>query len=478
MTDPSKSVATPSEDHDRTMKLCKLPRALMQGTKGMRAAGARAVGNAAYTDWLPREPAETPAAYTARLYRSTLFNAFKKAVKDFTGRVFRRPIVLGEDVPDLLRAYAENIDLTGRHLNVFGRDMFQDGLVTGINYILVEMPVAAKNADGSPATIAQEQSRKARPYFCLVKAEDLIGFKYELINDVLTLTQARIRETASEPDGEFGEKSIEQIRVLTIGGWQIWRQATTTDGRGDWAIFSEGSTSLKYIPLVPNYAHRTGFMLGEPPLEDLADLNVSHWQSSSDQRAILHIARVPILFGAGFADDVQLTVGVNTMVRASDPNARLEFVEHSGAAIGAGQTDLDKLELQMAALGLNLLIPQPGGKTATGEIRDETKENSQLAMMAMALGDALEGAFGIMADYLGLGADKGGSVTCNTNFGLIAGQGDLQTLLGAVNANQISKETFWTELKRRDVLADDFAPDIEKDRLASAPPELDGQPLN
>lgn len=478
----TKTVATPSDDHIRLMKLWKLPRALMQGTRGMRAAGARAVGNAQYTEWLPREPAETPAAYTARLFRSVLFNGFRKTVKDMTGKVFQREVTLEEDVPDELVACAENIDLAGRHLNVFARDVFHDALVTGINYIFVDMPPAITKPDGTVATLADEQAAKRRPYLCHIKGEDLIGFQSELIDGVVTLTQARIREDATVPDGEWGETCIEQIRVLRPGAWEIWRKAATANGRDAWAKFDEGTTSLNYIPLAPVYINRTGFMIGEPPLEDLADLNVAHWQSSSDQRNILHVARVPVLFGAGFDADTTISIGANTMVRNSNPAATLEWVEHTGAAIGAGQTDLDKLELQMQVQGLQLLIPQPSGQTATGEVLDNAKENSPLAMMAMALGDALECAFGFMADYMGVKAntksgtdsdDRGGSIDVNTDFGVGTGTGvDLPVLLQACTAGKLTNKTFLSELKRRDILADSVDVDAELALIEEQAPEL------
>ena len=35
---------------------------------------------------------------------------------------------------------------------------------------------------------------------------------------------------------------------------------------------------------------------------DLAWLNLAHWQSASDQRHILHVARVPFLFGRGLSE--------------------------------------------------------------------------------------------------------------------------------------------------------------------------------
>jgi len=485
----NKTVATPSDDHIRLMKLWKLPRALMQGTRGMRAAGARAVGNAQFTEWLPKEPAETPAAYTARLFRSTLFNGFRKTVKDMTGKVFQREITIEEDVPDELKMLAENIDLAGRHLNVFGRDVFFDGMQTGINYILVEMPPALTKPDGSVVTVADEQAAAIRPYLVHIKAEDLIGFKSTLVNGVVTLTQVRIREDATIPDGDFCETTVEQIRMLEPGTWAIWRKAEVSNGRKEWQLFEEGTTSLTYIPLVPVYINRTGFMLGEPPLEDLADLNVAHWQSSSDQRNILHVARVPILFGAGFSSDDTIAIGANTMVRSSDVNAKLAWVEHTGAAIASGRDDLKDLEFQMQVQGLQLIMPQPGGKTATGEVRDEAKENSPLAMMAMALGDALECAFGMMAYYLQLpkpapkagedGDDRGGSIDVNTDFGVGTGSGiDLTLLLQAAVAGKISKETFWAEMKRRDILADNFDADVEKDRLASEAPELNSTAMD
>src|SRR6185295_4553940 len=99
--------------------------------------------------------------------------------------------------------------------------------------------------------------------------------------------------------------------------------------------------------LAPVYLNRTGFMTGEPPLEELADLNVAHWQSSSDQRNILTVARVPILFGTGIEGNEKLEIGASSMIRTSDPNAKLTYVEHTGAAIGAGERDLERLEFQM-----------------------------------------------------------------------------------------------------------------------------------
>jgi hypothetical protein len=155
----------------------------------------------------------------------------------------------------------------------------------------------------------------------------------------------------------------------------------------------------------------------------------------------------------------------------------LEYVEHSGQAIGAGDKDLENLERQMQTAGLQLLVDKPGGKTATGEIRDDAKENSQLASMAASLQDALEHAFGFMAEFLGLGQDAGGSLVVNKEFVVPSGWGDIAQLLAARVAGEISRETYWSEMQRRGFLADDFDREVEAARLASEPPAF-GPPMD
>jgi hypothetical protein len=70
------------------------------------------------------------------------------------------------------------------------------------------MPPAVQRADGQPATIADEQQAGIRPYLKFVTLENLIGWKSTMIAGVETLTQIRIKECVSEPDGknEYGRR--------------------------------------------------------------------------------------------------------------------------------------------------------------------------------------------------------------------------------------------------------------------------------
>jgi hypothetical protein len=272
-------------------------------------------------------------------------------------------------------------------------------------------------------------------------------------------------------------KRVEQVRVLYPGAYEIWRKVGESNS---WQVHEEGTTGLAKITLVPVYLNRTGFMQGEPPLEDLADLNLAHWRRSSDLENILHVAGVPILFGVGFSleNGDKLVIGASTMASASDPNAKLSYVEHSGKGIGAMREGLKDLEFQMQVQGLELLIPRPGSETATGRAIDQAAMHAPLAMMAWALKDALEQAFSFLGEYFALGEDAGGSLTVNTDFGVsMRDAADLQTLIAAVNAGHITRGTFLKELKRRGVLSDDIVPEDEVARLEMEAPALTGQPM-
>jgi hypothetical protein len=188
-------------------------------------------------------------------------------------------------------------------------------------------------------------------------------------------------------------------------------------------------------------------MTARPALEDLAYLNLRHWQSSSDQANILHFTRVPVLFAKMLDDDAPLEIGPNRMIRASHENADLRYVEHQGAAIAAGRQDLEDAKAEMAAFGLSLLTARPGGMTATQRAIDSAEAMSPLASWAMLLGDCLSRAANLSARWQGL--PETAEVRLAAQSGLAPSIEDAKLLLEAFEAGVIDAETAENELRRR-----------------------------
>lgn len=441
-------------------------RALMGRTTAMRAAGET---------YLPKFKAEAPEDYTARLNSSWLFNGFRKTTMDMTGRVFSKPVEIAEG-PDQLIKWAENIDLAGRDLSTFSAEVFKDGFQSGIAYIMVDAP----RFEGE-TTRQQARDLGLRPMLSHLRVEDVLGFQTQNYGNVLALSQFRILEAVIEqdPKDEFSQITTDQVRVLDRLDDGVFVRLYRKNAKGDWLVFDEYKTAAKEITVVPYYAARTGFFTGEPVLEDLADVNIAHWVSQSDQRNILHFARVPILHASGRpSSDGPLTISAGTAIQSDDPNARLEWVEHSGAAIAAGRQDLKDLEFQMEALGLQLVVARVGNAGATGAALDAAKETSTLAMMADSLKDALEQALQFMAYYGGLG-ERAITVAVNKEFGItmITPQ-ELQVMQSDVALGLLSKETYMEERKRRGVLRSDLDTSQEMDRIDEEAPTLKGAPMD
>ncbi|MGT2429259.1 DUF4055 domain-containing protein [Cupriavidus basilensis] len=429
-----------------------LVRSLRGGTAAMRAAGKT---------YLPQWPNEEKASYDARLSVATLFPAFSRTVEVLAGKPFSKPLTLGDDVPKRIQDWTEDIDLQGRNLHAFGASLCEDALAAGFCGILVDYPTT----DGL-RTQADEQAAGVRPYFVHIRLDDLLGWRYKRVNGAAVLTQLRYLECVTEDDGEFGESTIEQVRVLTPGAWQTWRKV---DGKDDWLPHAEGTTTLKVVPFVPVYGKRKGFMLGEPPLLDLAHMNVEHWQSKSDQQTILHVARVPILFTKMLGDEVEITVGANSAVKAQSPEADMKFVEHSGLAIEAGRKSLLDLEDQMRQAGAELLVIKPGNVTEVQTVADNEQGACALQRIASDLEDAIDAALQLMADWVG--EAEGGHVTIYKDFGAATLAEASAELLQKMNvAGTLSDETLFEEMQRRGIIRPDLEWQDESLRIGTPQP--------
>ena len=442
-------------------------RKLVEGSDAMRTAGE---------EYLPRFESETEEHYHYRKKATYLFNGLGKTISDFSGRVFEKPTRLEDSEGSVFFDWVEDVDLQGQSLNQFAREVFEAGLQSGIEYLLVDSPPRVEGE-----TMAQAQEMQNRPYIVHIPPEKVIGWKTDRIANKTVVTNFRFKEKVrvSGPS-EFSYTTVDQIRAfdLTSTGLvrvRIFRQKGKAGTEtGDWVQFGDDMfTGLDKITIVPFYTNRRDFFVGSPPLDDLADLNIAHWQSQSDQRNILHLARVPILFAKGLPENSQIKISASSVTTSNSPDSDLKYVEHSGAAIAAGQKDLEHLEFQMQTLGLQFIVNRNNVQTATGENRNEKKETSRLAMLAVSLEEALNQAFIYMGEYQNI--EFSGVIKVHRDF--TAGgvsQAVLNFLVQSVMQNKISKRTFWVELQRYGLLRDNFNPELEEIQLEDESAGLDG----
>lgn len=423
---------------------------ILGGTETMRGAG---------TLYLPQHDRESNAAYDERLNRTVLINTTEQTLGGWVGRPFAKPMQVNADVPSELVDLLPDVDRQGNDLDVFCRNWFRDGLAKGFSHVLVDFP--ALMGDG-PRTLADDRSAGLRPYLVHVPPENIISAHCEVMDGVEVLTHVRVHEQQIVRDG-FEEAVIDRIRVYEPGLVELYEKRGTK-GREDWVVVESYNYDLPYIPLVTFYAQREGFMLSKPPLLDLVNMNIAHWQSQSDQTAVLTVARFPMLASSGMMDDDEVVVGPNQWLATRDPQGRVYYVEHSGKAINSGRLDLLDLEEKMAKYGAEFLTKKPGRQTATARSLDSAEAVSPLQDMTHRFVDSVNLAMQYAADWMGL--DNGGTVDLNTDFGLSSSDGGALTALSnARQSRDISREAYLRELQRYNVLDRSFDVDVDGELL-------------
>ena len=418
----------------------RLLNVLMEGTAAMKRAGE---------EFLPREPEESQEAYNSRIEKTYLLNAFRRTVNYLSGEIFSRPLILQDDVPQEIKDLTENIDLEGNCLDVFAKRVFEAGLVDGVSAILVDHVQAPTNL-----TIEEEKKQGVRPYWVHIPVGNILGWRIKTVAGKPIITQIRIKESVEIPKGKYGTESVPRIRVINLGSYQVYED-TSGGKEKEWKLVESGETTFTdEIPLVIfRPGEKITHMTARSPLEDLAYLNLAHYQSNSDQTTILHHARVPLLFGKMIADDpTKIVIGPRRMIHSNHEDASLVFVEHSGQAIGAGRDDLDDLEQRMALWGLQLLMPKTGRITATEKALSSSENDCTLKTYALQFKDSLETALGHTAKWLKL--EKGGSVVVNTEFRLLT-TADADILIKSKMAGILPRRTVLQEFLRRGIISED-----------------------
>lgn len=417
---------------------------LLQGTYGMRRKHRR---------YLPQEPREQDESYDNRLARSVCPPYYQRLERMLAGMLTRKPVRL-TDTSDVIREQLFDVDMQGNDLNVWTYETTRKMVRYGHIGVLVDAP-----ADGG------------RPYWCTYVPRQILGWRSEVKEGQQKLTMLRLAETVTVPDGIYGEKVVDQIRVLTPGQFQLHQRQDT----GEFKLTDEGTTSISEIPFSVAYANRLGFMESRPPLEDIAELNLKAYQVQSDLDNQLHISAVPMLAFYGFPSSAEeVSAGPGEAI-AFPAEGRAEYIEPAGRSFEAQFKRLEGIAQQINELGLSAVLGQKlSAETAEAKRIDRSQGDSTMMVIAQNVQDMIDNCLQYHAQYLGQG-NAAGSATVNRDFvGARLEPADITALRELYTAQVIGKETLLKELADGEVFSDDF--DVDTEMEANNDALIDVQP--
>ena len=415
---------------------------LIGGTYGMRKKHRR---------YLPQEPRELDESYDNRLARSVVPPYYQRLERMLAGMLTRKPVRL-EDTSDVIQEQLFDVDMQGNDLNVWTYETARKLVRYGHVGCLVDAP-----QDGG------------RPYWVTYTPRQILGWRTEPKDGQQRLTMLRLSEVVSVPDGEYGEKAVQQIRLLTPGAYQLHQKGDD----GEFRITDEGTTSLSEIPFSVAYSNRLAYLESRPPLEDIAELNLKTYQVQSDLDNQLHISAVPMLAFFGFPSAAEeVSAGPGEAI-AFPAEGKAEYIEPKGTSFDFQFRRLDQIASQINELGLSAVLGQKlSAETAEAKRIDRSQGDSTMMVIAQNVQDMIDNCLQYHAQFLGQ-ENRAGSSYVNRDFiGARLEPQEIQSLLQLYTAGTITQETLLQNLSDGEVLGDDFNVEEELEATANAGMDL------
>lgn len=421
--------------------------------------GQRAVHKGG-TKYLPKLKAETDDDYKARVARSDFFNAYYRTISALAGLAFNKdPDMV---LPTAIEPMVDDIDLAGTTLFSMAKDTTEDVLEYGRMGLLVDYPPMPENVSAISVQIAE--SMGLRPCLKTYDACSIINWRTRRIGNRTVLGMVVLKEQHSEPKDEYEDEVEDRYRVLDLDEAGNYRQTVWRSKEGKADELVEGpiyplmrNRPMNFIPFRFICQNGMSHEVMEPPLIDLADKNVAHYQINSDYRHGAHFTALPMLFLAGIdnTEGEPIQIGGSAAITSAHPEARGEYIEYKGTGLGALEKQLDRVEKQMAILGARMIIENTQReKTATEATLETSGENSVMASIVISVSDAFTWALTVAAEWVGASGEVKFEINREFNpFGLSPQQ--FVAYMGAVQQGLMSEREFFALCQRGDVIDGD-----------------------
>jgi hypothetical protein len=230
--------------------------------------------------------------------------------------------------------------MSGVTMEGFAKECTEEVLSPGRVGILVDHPPQQVDGDGKvvPITLSTAQQMGLRPTLQLYTAESIRNWKFARVNNAWVLVQVVLGETAmvsrtsSPPSPRIVIACSISTTAATTGSAVQDRKGSQDVQIGSDIYPVMNGKPLTFIPFMIVGTQGKNDQIDEPPLIDLIDKNVAHYQVNSDHRHGLHTTALPTLFIAGCSwQKIKIRIGGSAAVDCTGPEAKGEFIEYKGS---------------------------------------------------------------------------------------------------------------------------------------------------
>lgn len=331
---------------------------------------------------------ENLARYDAYLQRAVFYNVTRRTLEGLVGQVFSRDPLI--NLPENMKSMIDNVDGEGVSLDQQAKKGLAYTLAFGSFGLLVDYP----KTDGK-VSLADQQKGFIRPTLTLYHRRSIINWRYQKRGAEMIYSLVVIKEEGAISDDGFEINNELQWRVLqlvdNIYVMTLWRYNDETNAyeiKEDSLRPIDGDGNhLDHIPFYFCGCFDNNAAPDEPPIYDLAELNIAHYRNSADYEDSCYLVGQPTPVFSGLTKQWVNDVFKNKPIQLGSRGSVALPVGGTAMLLQANANSMpkeamDQKESQMVALGGKLFTPGQGRNTLGEAQLDESAETSMLSTAA------------------------------------------------------------------------------------------------
>lgn len=325
-----------------------------------------------------QSPLETKEMFEKRISEAILIPFFSRTIDTIVNKTFENGMKF-DDWGIREKNWLSDINYLGLNATTFFRIFYRNAWIYGLNHVLVSFP-------RNPAS-------NSYPFLVEITPDRLMNWEFTEGEDGKPLLSSIVyidmnRDTNSR---------IQLVLEDNVLFERIWTNVSDSKSKEvRWEMTSEtqilgfDGQPLNRIPLFTFYVNYISPMVGFPPLEELAMINIQHFRSYSLYSNLLDFINTPFLLAKGLIPDTMesivptndepisrpnIDITANDFIFTPNTDAEISYVEHTGTSLNVALERLKYLEASAEKASYEILSTnlRSGNITATEVLLDSGK---------------------------------------------------------------------------------------------------------
>lgn len=375
------------------------------------------------------------------------YNVTSNTLESMVGLIHRKQVRF--TLPPRLQPMLDRATVNGHSLHTFCEELTREVLAMGRACAVLTYPEFG-------ATVTTP------PDIAFFAASEILDWKEELVDGRMKLTYLRLREDDDELDNGVELHLTYHLEPeLVMRRWHVRNVSNGIESKAEAIQVGEdihptvrGQYQF-FIPAVIFGSRNLSPDVERPPLLDLADANIGHFALSADYNHSLHMSALPTLVVKGALNEEQKpkAVGPGTAIYLPE-NGDAYWLNAGTDAHESLRLALQDMEARMSALGAQMILSGQQRRQETAE-HASMRYSHETAMLLSVVNQLEAGVRTLLSwarDYVHNASEV---VLVEFNRDLVSQTITPQlvtSLLAAVNAGAISRQSFIDALRKGEVI--------------------------